>query len=37
MESFFGHLKDEVNLASCRPREELGSEIDNYITYYNFH
>lgn len=34
-ESFFGHLKDEVNIKSCETFDELALEIDNYIEYYN--
>lgn len=34
-ESFFGHMKDEVDLKSCKTFEELQLEIDRYITYYN--
>ena len=33
-ESFFGHLKDEVNIKSCETFDELALEIDNYIEYY---
>ena len=35
IESFFGHLKDEVDLQSCLTFEELVAEIDRYINYYN--
>lgn len=35
IESFFGHLKDEVDLQSCHTFEELVAEIDRYINYYN--
>ncbi len=35
IESFFGHLKDEVNLKSCQSFEEVKSLIENYIYYYN--
>ncbi len=34
-ESFFGHLKDEVNIKACETFEELIEEIDDYIDYYN--
>lgn len=34
-ESFFGHFKDEVDIKNCNTLEELKSEIDNYIEYYN--
>lgn len=34
-ESFFGHLKDEVNISRCETFEELIKEINNYIDYHN--
>ena len=34
-ESFFGHMKDEINYRSCTTFEELKGIIDNYINYYN--
>lgn len=34
-ESFFGHMKDEVDLKTCITLEELEAEIDNYMNYYN--
>jgi transposase InsO family protein len=34
-ESFFGHMKDEINLKSCTTFENVKKMIDNYITYYN--
>lgn len=34
-ESFFGHFKDEVNLKSCSDFDELATEIDRYMDYYN--
>ena len=34
-ESFFGHMKDEINLKSCTTFEAVKKMIDNYITYYN--
>jgi putative transposase len=37
MESFFGHLKDEVDLKSCETLEELKEMIDTYIYEYNHH
>ncbi len=36
MESFFGHLKDDVDYKTCRTFEELRLLIENYITYYNY-
>jgi len=35
IESFFGHLKDEVNIKACQTLEELQQEINNYIRHYN--
>ena len=35
MESFFGHLKDEVDYKSCKTFEELVEKIDEYMYYYN--
>lgn len=35
VESFFGHLKDDVDYKSCKTFEELKLFIENYITYYN--
>lgn len=34
-ESFFGHLKDSVKTKECTSYEELKSEINRYIIYYN--
>ncbi|NMF07993.1 IS3 family transposase [Clostridium beijerinckii] len=34
-ESFFGHLKDEVDIKTCETFEDLVKEIDDYIYYYN--
>lgn len=35
IESFFGHLKDDVDYKYCKTFEELYQLIDNYISYYN--
>ena len=35
IESFFGHMKDEVELKSCQTFDELKSKVENYIYYYN--
>jgi len=35
VESFFGHLKDDVDYKICKTFEELKSLIENYIRYYN--
>jgi putative transposase len=37
MESFFGHLKDEVEYQSCKTLEELKAKINHYMVYYNNH
>ena len=35
IESFFGHLKDDVDYKNCKTFEELRLLIENYIRYYN--
>jgi len=35
VESFFGHLKDDVNYKNCKTFEEVYSLIDEYMRYYN--
>ena len=35
IESFFGHMKDDVDYKSCKTFEELHSLIENYMKYYN--
>ena len=35
IESFFGHMKDELEYRSCRTFEELRLEIEKYMRYYN--
>ncbi len=35
IESFFGHLKDDVDYKSCKTFEELRLLIENYIKHYN--
>lgn len=34
-ESFFGHMKDEIDYKNCTTLAELQSVIDDYIYYYN--
>lgn len=34
-ESFFGHMKDEIDISECETFEELEQYIKNYIFYYN--
>jgi putative transposase len=36
IESFFGHMKDELDYKSCNSFEELRLKIDEYMTYYNY-
>ena len=35
IESFFGHLKDDVDIKSCQTFEEVKTLVENYIYYYN--
>ena len=35
MESFFGHLKDELDYKNCKTFEELVEKIYEYMYYYN--
>jgi putative transposase len=35
MESFFGHLKDELEFKDCRTFEELIVKVNEYMQYYN--
>lgn len=34
-ESFFGHMKDEININDCTTFEEVKAVIDDWIDYYN--
>jgi len=36
IESFFGHMKDEVDYKRCRNIEELRRKLNRYIDYYNY-
>lgn len=36
IESFFGHMKDELDYQSCRSFKELCSKIEEYMEYYNY-
>jgi transposase InsO family protein len=36
IESFFGHMKDELDYESCGSFEELRLAIDEYMRYYNY-
>lgn len=35
-ESFYGHMKDEVDIAHCESYEELAAKINDYMDYYNY-
>lgn len=35
IESFFGHLKDEIDLKRCKNFKEVSKEIEKYMNYYN--
>jgi len=35
IESFFGHLKDEIDYQSCRTFEDLYLKVNDYMIYYN--
>jgi transposase InsO family protein len=35
MESFFGHMKDEINIKDCKTLSEVKKEISEYMDYYN--
>lgn len=35
IESFFGHMKDELDLAKCQTTEDLKDRVDKFIDYYN--
>ena len=35
IESFFGHLKDDIDYKNCKTFEELKMPVENYIQYYN--
>lgn len=37
MESFFGHMKDELHLKGCLTYEQAKNEISDYMDYYNNH
>ena len=36
IESFFGHLKDDIDYKSCKTFEELNLLIEKYVKYYNY-
>ncbi|PWV94550.1 integrase-like protein [Paenibacillus cellulosilyticus] len=35
MESFFGHMKDEVNFIDCQTLDEVRERVADYIHQYN--
>nr|WP_227551517.1 IS3 family transposase [Metabacillus sediminilitoris] len=37
IESFFGHMKDELELSTCESFEDLRIRIDEYMVEYNCH
>jgi putative transposase len=37
VESFFGHMKDEIDLAGCHSLDQMRAAIDAYIYDYNHH
>ena len=34
-ESFFGHMKEEINISKCETHEQVACIIDDWIDYYN--
>ena len=36
IESFFGHLKDDVDYKTCKTFEEIRLLVENYVQYYNY-
>ena len=34
-ESFYGHMKDEIDISACETFEQVSAIIDNWIDYYN--
>ncbi len=36
IESFFGHMKDELDYKDCNTLKELSLKIDEYMRYYNY-
>jgi putative transposase len=35
-ESFFWHMKDEIDISKCKNIDDIRSYIDNYMKYYNY-
>ena len=36
IESFFGHMKDELDYSTCKSFKELSLKIGEYMRYYNY-
>ena len=36
IESFFGHMKDELDYKKCKTFEELSALVDDYMYNYNY-
>ena len=34
-ESFYGHMKDEIDLTGCQTHEQVAAVIDDWADYYN--
>lgn len=34
-ESFFGHMKDEIDISNCKHFHEIKAAVDDWIDYYN--
>ena len=34
-ESFFGHMKDEIDISECKTLKDVEKYINNYIFHYN--
>jgi len=35
-ESFFGHMKDNINIIGCNSFDDIKTEIDDWMDYYNY-
>ncbi|MNN98722.1 hypothetical protein D3C81_2181800 [compost metagenome] len=35
METFFGHMKDELSYRNCESLKELRLRVNEYVNYYN--
>ena len=34
-ESFYGHMKDEIDLSNCQTHTQVAALIDDWVDYYN--